>query len=111
MDEPKSHIDIGRQATLETLEEHGVAYVLIGGAAAQTRGWRGDTEDIDVTPRNDRDNLERLAAALTQLGAPYRVDETRYPDGFDPPGGLDARSFATAPRSRSQPSTATSMSR
>lgn len=82
----------GRQAILETLERHCVEYVLIGGAAAQTHGWRGVTRDVDVTPSRNRDNLDRLAGALTELGARFRV-EGYEEAGFDPPGGLDFRTF------------------
>lgn len=80
--------DADREAILRALERHGVRYVLIGGAAAQTRGWRGVTLDVDITPAQDPDNLERLARALDELDARFRVD--RYPDGFRPPGGIDA---------------------
>jgi hypothetical protein len=78
---------------LRTLERHRVRYVLIGGLAAQTRGWRGATEDIDITPADDRDNLARLAAAVAELEAGFRVDPNRYPSGFKPPGGFDADTF------------------
>jgi len=81
------------QAILETLERHRVRYVLVGGLAAQTRGWRGATEDIDITPAADRENLAHLAAALAELEAGFRVDPARYPAGFKPPGGLDADTF------------------
>jgi len=83
----------GRQAILQALERHEVRFVVIGGAASQTRGWAGQTDDVDVTPARDHDNLTRLAAALTELQAGFRVDAERYPDGFQPPGGLDARTF------------------
>lgn len=85
--------DAGRQRIIEVLERHQVDYIVIGGAASQSRGWRGRTQDIDVTPARDAGNLTRLASALTELDARFRVDETRYPDGFRPPGGLDARTF------------------
>ena len=68
-------------------------YVVIGGAAAQARGWPGRTEDIDMTPERSQGNLSRLAAAVEELGGGFRVDERRYPDGFRPPGGIDARTF------------------
>lgn len=83
------------QAILETLQRHRVRYVLVGGLAAQTRGWRGATEDVDITPAANRENLTRLAAALTELEAGFRVDPDRYPVGFKPPGGLDADTFRT----------------
>jgi hypothetical protein len=78
-------------AILTTLERHQVHFVLIGGMAARSRGWNGRTQDVDITPRADDDNYQRLAAALTELDARFRVEG--YPTGFAPPGGLDARTF------------------
>jgi hypothetical protein len=86
-------VDPGREAIIETLERHGVLYVVIGGAAAQARGWSQPTEDIDVTPERSEKNLECLAAAVVELDAGFRVDGVRYPDGFRPPDGIDARTF------------------
>jgi hypothetical protein len=83
--------DADREAILLALERHAVGYVLIGGAAAQTRGWRGVTLDVDIAPDRDTDNLERLASALGELDASFRVEG--YPEGFRPPGGIDARTF------------------
>jgi hypothetical protein len=57
---------------LRALERHGVRYVLIGAAAARIAGAPVVTEDVDVTPATDRENLERLAAALRDLGARLR---------------------------------------
>jgi len=85
--------DPGRQQIIEVLQRHEVQFIVIGGAASQSRGWDGQTADVDVTPSRAMDNLTRLAAALTELDACFRVDEERYPHGFPPPGGLDAYSF------------------
>jgi len=46
------------------LHAHRVAYVLIGGLAAVVHGSPFPTEDADITPDDDRQNLDRLAAAL-----------------------------------------------
>lgn len=54
---------------LKVLAEHGVRYVLVGGIAATLRGSPSMTYDIDVAPELSGDNLERLAAALRDLGA------------------------------------------
>lgn len=54
---------------LRTLAEHGVRYVLVGGIAATLRGSPSMTYDIDVAPDLSPDNLDRLTAALTELGA------------------------------------------
>jgi len=90
---PDLEHDPGRQRILEALDRHEVSYVVIGGVAAQSRGWPDVTQDIDVTPARDTENLTRLAAALTELDARFRVDEQRHPDGFKAPGDLDARTF------------------
>lgn len=52
----------------ETLNRHGVRYVVIGAFAANLQGWPEPTEDIDVTPDRDPRNFQRLAAALIELG-------------------------------------------
>lgn len=67
-----------------TLAEHEVDYVLIGGLAAVLHGSTAMTNDADIVPALDIDNLERLAAALHSLEARLRVPDT--PDGvaFDP---------------------------
>jgi hypothetical protein len=83
----------GREAILHALERHEVLYVVIGGAAAQARGWPERTDDLDVTPEASPRNLSRLAAAVEELEGGFRVDERRYPNGFRPPGGIDARTF------------------
>jgi hypothetical protein len=54
---------------LRTLVEHAVDYVIIGGLAVQTHGHVRTTVDIDVLPRPDPSNLERLADALNALDA------------------------------------------
>jgi hypothetical protein len=54
---------------LAALANHDVDYVIVGGLAVQTHGHVRTTADIDVFPRPDRANLERLADALNSLGA------------------------------------------
>lgn len=54
------------------LSAHGVRYVLIGGMAAKAHGSPTLTVDVDICPARDRDNLERLGAALGELGARLR---------------------------------------
>jgi hypothetical protein len=69
---------------LRVLDEHQVAYVLIGGLAGALHGSPAMTNDADIVPDPDDANLERLAAALRDLGARIRVVDD--PDGipFDP---------------------------
>ncbi len=52
-----------------TLARHKVAYVLIGALAARLQGFPRMTADADITPARDRENLDRLAAALSELNA------------------------------------------
>ena len=62
------------------LERHGVRYVVIGGLAAILHGSPQLTFDADICPAPDKDNLERLAAALREMDARIRSAEV--------PGGL-----------------------
>ena len=57
------------------LDEHQVRYVLIGGFAATLHGSPIATGDADICPARDRRNLERLAAALTDLDARIRTED------------------------------------
>jgi predicted nucleotidyltransferase len=59
-------------AVLRTLVDHGVRFVLIGGFAAAIRGSPVITGDVDICYARDDENLERLAAALDELGATLR---------------------------------------
>ncbi len=68
------------QAILETLDRHRIRYVLVGGLAAVLHGAPHVTTDVDIVPEEARDNLERLSAALKELGARIRV--TGEPEGI-----------------------------
>jgi hypothetical protein len=72
-------------ALLEVLLRHQVRFVVIGGIAAISHGYPLPTEDVDVTPARDRENLERLARALLELGARLRSasDATGVPFPID----------------------------
>lgn len=60
---------------LEILSRHGVRYIVIGGMAGVLQGSALTTFDLDITPARDRQNLNRLAAALEELDAKLRVEE------------------------------------
>lgn len=71
---------------LETLARHRVDFVVIGGVAVQAHGHPRTTQDLDVVPAPDTANLERLAAALDELGVePTAIDgELQTIDPSDP---------------------------
>lgn len=70
---PADETELAPVPMLEALERHGVRYVVIGGIAAQLRGAPIVTYDLDVSPARDRDNLDRLAAALSDLSGTPRI--------------------------------------
>jgi hypothetical protein len=50
-----------------------VRFVVVGGVAAIAQGYPLPTEDLDITPDRDSQNLERLAEALRELNARLRA--------------------------------------
>ena len=68
--------DHPRQADLESLldalSEAGVDHILVGGAAAVIHGAPVTTQDLDIVPRVDPENLDRLMSVLTSLDARIR---------------------------------------
>ena len=67
-DQPKSEL----RRIAEVMAQHGVEYIVIGGQAESLMGSPRVTYDVDLCYRRTPDNLTRLAAALTQLGARLR---------------------------------------
>lgn len=49
---------------VETMDRHGVEYLLVGGSAAGLYGAERPTEDADWVVCRERANLDRLAGAL-----------------------------------------------
>ena len=73
------------------LEAHKIDYVLVGGLAGVLHGSTAMTNEADIVPARNAENLERLADALRDLDARLRTADT--PDGvaFDPhPALLDS---------------------
>lgn len=68
---------------LAVLASHGVRFVLIGGLAANARGSPSVTLDLDICYARDDRNLERLAAALTELDATLRGSPRDVPFVLD----------------------------
>ena len=79
---------------LRTLEHHRVDYVMVGGLGARAHGAVRPTEDVDFVPRSTRDNLERLAAALRELGARLRVAGMPDDEARQLPVVIDAATLA-----------------
>ncbi|HEU4916070.1 MAG TPA: hypothetical protein VFV13_05850 [Acidimicrobiia bacterium] len=78
--------DFDPVAVLRVLTSHRVDFVVVGGIAARLRGAPLLTQDLDVTPATDRQNLARLTAGLEELDA--RLRTATAPHGvafpFDP---------------------------
>lgn len=79
--------DFRPRPILDALLAHEVDFVLIGGLAGVVRGSSYPTYDVDIAYGRARENLERLAAALNDLGAKLRG----APDGI--PFLLDAKTL------------------
>jgi hypothetical protein len=65
---------------IKVLSRHRVKFVLIGALAARLHGFPRLTADADITPADDKPNLERLAAALKDLDA--KVYTESVPEGL-----------------------------
>jgi hypothetical protein len=81
--------DLSAKPILDTLGRHAVDFVVIGGLAGMAHGSTYPTFDLDIAYSRNRPNLERLAAALRELGARLRTPG----DEEDLPFQLDARSL------------------
>jgi hypothetical protein len=65
---------------IKALSRHRVKFVLIGALAARLHGFPRLTADADIAPADDKQNLERLAAALKDLDA--KVYTESVPEGL-----------------------------
>lgn len=72
---------------LDSLVEHRVEFVIIGGVALVLHGSSRVTQDLDICYSRSPENLERLATAL----APFQPTLRGAPPGL--PFTLDARSL------------------
>jgi hypothetical protein len=76
--------ELDSETLLRALAEHGVDFCVIGALAAWLQGSGAATVDLDVMPRRDLENAERLAAALNALGARERDEPSaRTLEGAD----------------------------
>ncbi len=65
---------------IRALSRNRVKFVLIGALAARLHGFPRLTAYADITPSGDKQNLERLAAALKELDA--KVYTESVPEGL-----------------------------
>jgi len=68
---------------LRGLADEGVDFVVIGGVAVAVHGFVRATEDVDLVPNPERENLDRLLNALIRLGARLTVRPERTPGPDD----------------------------
>jgi hypothetical protein len=62
---------------LERLESAGIQYVLVGGLAVNAWGHVRGTQDLDIVPAPDPENLERLASVLETADGRVETAEGR----------------------------------
>lgn len=77
MNRPNDHARLQPLELLRLLREHDVDFLVIGGIAVAAHGYLRATKDVDVIPEPSRDNLERLAAALTAMDASQDLGDFR----------------------------------
>ena len=71
------------QPILEVLTRHGVDFIVIGGLAGTAHGSSFITLDVGVAYERSHANLERLAAALSELAATLRAAPPGLPFQLD----------------------------
>jgi hypothetical protein len=69
----------------QILNEEGVDYVIVGGFATVVHGSALPTQDIDVVPSRQPDNLDRLGRALRRMNAMIRTGGDPVPAAIDGP--------------------------
>jgi hypothetical protein len=74
------------RSLLAALHDHDVRFIVIGGVAVGAHGYVRGTEDLDLVPDPDPENLQRLTEALEELDSTLPTVEGRR---FDP--ATDAR--------------------
>jgi len=91
--------DFDPSRLIAVLARHGVRFIVIGAVAAIAQGSPLPTEDLDITPEREPENLERLAAALQELGAKLRIprgEGVDFPIDADFLGRMDVWTLTTA---------------
>jgi predicted nucleotidyltransferase len=88
MSDPDVASSLQLRRLLEVLDRHAVDFIVIGGIAGVVHGSAYPTYDFDVLYARDEQNVERMAAALIELGVTLRGAPPDLP--FHP----DARTIA-----------------
>jgi hypothetical protein len=68
---------------LEPLIRHGVDFVVVGGTAGTAHGSNYPSYDLDIAYGHSRDNLEKLVAALKEIGVTLRGAPSDLPFELD----------------------------
>jgi hypothetical protein len=90
--DPPGSFDIDR--IVEVFARHGVSFLLVGGIAGRLYGAARPTFDVDMLASRGRDNLDRVAAALVELGAFLRVADLDDDTARALPVMLDGQALA-----------------
>ncbi len=69
-DEGDEYGDLDEGRIFRALEDHGVAFVVVGGSAAILWGAKRATRDVDCVAESSTENHRRLCDALRQMGSP-----------------------------------------
>lgn len=76
------------RAILAELNREGVEFIVIGGVAVGFHGYVRATNDVDIVPAPDPENLQRLAGLLKRIDAQVEgaeeFEEEELPDPLDP---------------------------
>lgn len=76
--------ELDPERLLRALVEHEVEFCVVGAVAAWLQGNPTVTLDLDVMPRKDLENADRLAAALNSIGAhPHGGSDATELEGAD----------------------------
>ena len=79
-------------ALLRALHDHGVRFIIVGGAAATAHGSARLTQDLDIVYERSRENLSHLVAALSPHqpylrgappGLPFQFDAETLRNGLN----------------------------
>lgn len=80
------------RAILETLQRHGVRFLIVGGIAGRLHGSPRMTRDLDICYAREPEDLSRLSAALKDLevtlrgaprGLPFKPDQRTLRNGLN----------------------------